>query len=408
LRFSCASLNGAFKNHGANVKLQPAGSVLVSRNFLLTFLSFFFLWISFDFVILYPLFILQLGGNSVDVGTQMAIFIIASVLLRPLAGWLSDRIGRLKVLWFGAFLMVLSSFAFLFVKGSYQEAKWFMAFIFILRGSAFASFYTAFFTYVADMTVPENRMRVLGLFGLSGLIGHGLAPKIGEMVMHRFGFDGVFILGGVLALIGVAISAMLKESKDRARHPDGGWTIFRNVTFSRRNVIFLPGAFVFGYVVSCFDTFVGPFYLHAKIGSVGWFFLVYGLAAALLRVTLGTHADHYTRWKLVSLFSGILAIGVGVIFIEPIQYFSLVSAAICGGAHGILFPSLTAIAIDAHPAEVRGMVTSVFTAAIELGFAFGSYVQGVMIAVAGYPVMFLSGTAVALLFAVAVWRHHAK
>lgn len=390
------------------MKFREAGSVLLSRNFLLTFASFFFVWISFDFVILYPLFILKIGGNSVDVGTQMAIFIIASVLLRPLAGWLSDRFGRLKVLWIGALLMVVSSFAFLFLSGNYQEVKWFMALMFFVRGSAFAAFYTAFFAYVADMTVPENRMRILGLFGLSGLIGHALAPKLGEITMHTYGFDGVFILGGILAIVGVAISATLRETRVGQAHADAGWTIFLNVTFSRRNLIFLPGAFVFGYVVSCFDTFVGPFYQQIGIGSIGSFFLVYGFSAGIVRVTLGSRADKYTRWKLVSLFSAFLAIGVGIITIQPVQYFSLVAAAICGGAHGILFPSLTAMAIDAHPAEVRGMVTSVFTGAIELGFAIGSYVQGILIAVAGYTVMFLSGTVVAILFALAVLRYHPK
>jgi MFS family permease len=377
------------------MKLPGAQSVILSRNFLLTFLSFFFLWISFDFVIIYPLFILQIGGNSVDVGTQMAIFIFVSILLRPLAGWLSDRIGRLKVLWFGAFLMVISSFGFLFLRGSYSEVKWWMALIFFIRGSAFAAFYTAFFTYVADMTVPENRMRVLGLFGLSGLIGHALAPKIGEMTMHAFQFDGVFILGGILALIGVGISALLREPRVERVHESGGWTIFRNVTFSRRNLIFLPGAMVFGYVVSCFDTFAAPYFQAIGKGSVGSFFLAYGISAGIVRVTLGAIVDRYARWKLVALFSSIL-----------VEYSSLIAAAISGGAHGILFPSLAAMAIDAHHAHVRGMATSVFTGAIELGFAIGSYLQGILIAVVGYPIMFLSGTGLALLFALAVIRFH--
>jgi MFS family permease len=381
------------------------GSVLLSRNFVLTFFSFFFIWISFDFVILYPLFILQIGGNSVDVGTQMAVFIMGSVLLRPLAGWLSDRIGRLKVLWAGALLMVVSSFAFFFLKGNYAQVKWWMILIFFVRGSAFAAFYTAFFTYVADMTVPENRMRILGLFGLSGLIGHGIAPKIGELTLHSYGFDGVFFLGGIVAIIGVAISAMLKEERGPVSN-DSGWTIFRKVTFSRRNIIFLPGAFVFGYVVSCFDTFVGPFFQHVGTGSIGTFYLVYGFSAGIIRVTLGTRADHYARWKLVAFFSAVLAIGAGIIIFPPFQYSSLLAAAICGGAHGILFPSLTSMAIDSHPADVRGMVASVFTGAIELGFAIGSYLQGIIIAVLGYTPMFLSGTLLAGAFALAVARHH--
>ena len=45
------------------------------------------------------------------------------------------------------------------------------------------------------------------------------------------------------------------------------------------------------------------------------------------------------------------------------------------------------------------MVTSVFTGAIELGFAIGSYLQGIIIAVSGFPVMFLSGTLLAGAFA---------
>src|SRR5262249_25898233 len=94
-------------------------SVLLSRSFLLSFWSFFPLWISFDFFILFPLFILKNGGNSVDVGIQEAIFFFPSVIMRPFAGMLVDRIGRVRVLWFGSFLMILTALSFLLLHGTY-------------------------------------------------------------------------------------------------------------------------------------------------------------------------------------------------------------------------------------------------------------------------------------------------
>src|ERR1051325_543387 len=124
---------------------MTAIETLRSRNFQISFWSFFFLWISFDFFILLPLFILRRGGDSVDVGIQEAIFFLPSVLIRPVAGWFTDHIGRLKTLWTGSALMVVTALAFLLLHGTYDQTKWSIALILFLRGTSFAAFYTAFF-----------------------------------------------------------------------------------------------------------------------------------------------------------------------------------------------------------------------------------------------------------------------
>ena len=87
-----------------------------------------------------------------------------------------------------------------------------------------------------------------------------------------------------------------------------------------------------------------------------------------------------------------------MIVLNPEIY--LVGASLCGAAHGILFPTLGAMAVDAHPAEHRGLVTSVFTGTLELGFSLGSYLLGVIVSAAGFANMFLTAFAAALLFAI--------
>jgi MFS family permease len=385
------------------MKPPKTSSILLSSSFLLSFFSFFFVWISFDFFILFPLFILRIGGNSIDVGFQEAVFFIPSVIVRPLFGWLVDRVGRVKLLWVGTALMVVSSLSFLSLHGVYLDVKWRMALILIVRGSGFAAFYTSFFTYVTDLTTAENRGRVIGLFGVSGLVAHGLAPWIGEKVLKSYDFSGFFLVAAFLSAVSLVISIFLKEQNYEKSEREKPARVLRAVAFSRRNVIFLPGAFVFGWVIASFNTFGAAFFETSHgAATVGIFFLVYGSCAGLFRILLGGIVDRYPRWLLITIFSVLQGVGISLVVLHPVQYFYLLSAATCGVAHAFLFPSMTAIAIDAHP-DNRGVVTSIFTAMIELGFSLGSYVLGWVIAVSSYRVMFLSCTALAIVFAVYVW-----
>jgi MFS family permease len=377
-------------------------NVFLSRSFLLSFFSFFFLWISFDFFILFPLFILKNGGDSVDVGIQTFIFFFPAVIMRPVAGFLTDRIGRLRVLWFGSSLMVITAFLFLLLKGNYEQIKIPMACNLFLRGISFAAFYTAFFTYIVDLSSPENRARVIGMFGVSGLVAHGMAPWIGQHVMDAFGFSGFFAGSGVLSLVSLVISTALKEKHVSSAPEEGGIAIVRKVVLSSRNWIVLPGSFVFGYVVASYNTFGAPYFQSVGGAETGYFFLAYGLTAGTVRIIFGGIADHYPRWKLVAIFFTLQGLGLSILLLEPVSKYYLLAGAVSGGAHGILFPSLGAMAMDLHPQKYRGIVASVFTGTMEFGFSSGSYILGVVVAIAGYRAMFLSAVSLAVLFGIYV------
>ncbi|MGH9856321.1 MAG: MFS transporter, partial [Acidobacteriota bacterium] len=110
-------------------------------------------------------------------------------------------------------------------------------------------------------------------------------------------------------------------------------------------------------------------------------------------------ADRYERWKLVSIFFALQASGLLMLLLEPVGSFYLVAGGVSGAAHGILFPSLSAMAIDAHPEKFRGVVASVFTGMMELGFSVGSYLLGVVVAIGGFRMMFVATVAVGIFYA---------
>jgi MFS family permease len=374
-------------------------SVLFSRGFLLIFFSFFFLWISFDFFILFPLFILERGGNSVDVGIQTAIFFFPSVILRPIAGWLTDRTGRLKTLWSGIMLMIVTSFAFLLLHGNYEDFKIWCALILFTRGLAFSAFYTAFFTYTTDLAPAEIRARIIGLFGVSGLVAHGLAPRVAEIVLSYWKFTGYFLGMGILATLSLIIAAFLREQPHETSHGQKALHSLRKVTFSVRNLIVLPGSFAFGFVVASFNTFGAAYFRNITGTSVGYFFLIYGSMAGFIRILFGGIADRYPRWRLVAIFFALQGLGLVFVVWEPVSKWYLFGAALSGAAHGILFPTMAAMAVDAHPPEHRGLITSVFTGMLEFGFSIGSYLFGLAVAGFGFRSMFVMAGGFAVFFA---------
>ena len=108
--------------------------------------------------------------------------------------------------------------------------------------------------------------------------------------------------------------------------------------------------------------------------------------------------DRFERWKLIAIFFLLEAAGVSLIAVEPVAVFGYLGAVLCGIAHSALFPTMTAMAVDSHPPQYRGVVTSVFTAMIELGFSLGSYLLGVVVAYAGYKDMFVCAALLGAIF----------
>jgi predicted MFS family arabinose efflux permease len=253
-----------------------------------------------------------------------------------------------------------------------------------------------------DLSFPESRARIIGLFGLSGLIAHGAAPKIGEIVLHWGSFSAFFAVSGFISLLSLLISAFLKEQERQKVEAAKGLEVVRSLALTRRNWLVLPAAFTFGYVIASFNTFGAPYFLHVKQGSAGSFFLIYGGMAAVVRLLFGGLADRHVRWKLVAIFFALQGAGLMLILIQPVQLWFVAAAAAAGTAHGILFPLLTAMAIDAHPQEFRGVVTSIFTAMMDLGFSLGSYILGVVVAYSGYGSMFISAAVFGIIFSVYV------
>ena len=154
-------------------------------------------------------------------------------------GWIADRIGRLRALTFSILLFALGSFACIFASDFYS--------LFTLRtieGIGLGGEVPVAAAYIGEMAKAKGR----GFFFLAyeGIYSIGLffAAVAGVYLVPRYGWQSMFILGAVPAVIALVLRRMLPESArwlaDRGRLAEANEVVSFLEEDTKRRGIALP------------------------------------------------------------------------------------------------------------------------------------------------------------------------
>src|SRR5690606_3661523 len=168
----------------------------------------FFVYLGFGIIIpILPEVIVQQGYSEIHVGGLITIYALASFFTAPLWGKSSDRTGRKKLILTGLAGFSLSFFLFsLFIDN--------LTLLYVSRiiGGLFSgALYTAVTGYVTDITTDEDRIKYMGLLGMSTGLGFIFGPAIGGL-LGAVSLSLPFTSSAVLILVLMAYAAfVLKE-----------------------------------------------------------------------------------------------------------------------------------------------------------------------------------------------------
>src|SRR5256712_6674917 len=173
--------------------------------FFLTFASFSLL----------PLHVRALGGTERMIGLVMGTSGLAGLVSVLAVGALLDRFGRRVFLLGGIATMSAAAGAFLLIDRIGPA-------IFVLRalqGLAFAAGFNAASTLAAEFAPEGRRAAALGLFGVSTLATHALAPTLGEQLVRLGGFPALFVAASVFSAVGLAVAWPRPDHAPARLHP---------------------------------------------------------------------------------------------------------------------------------------------------------------------------------------------
>jgi MFS family permease len=344
------------------------------------FLSFYLL------LSVLPLYAADVGVPDRLIGTIIGSFAFASMLVKPAAGWASDRFGRRPVMAVGALLFIVAPLGYT-VSGTVVT----LLGVRLLHGLGMGLYPTAASAIVADMAPAARRGQVLGVYGIANSIALALGPLSGAAIVPHVGFRGLFAVSAIVALAAVVIVARTPE------------TVKRDVTLPFRFAAALSRAAVFpSAIVLLLMLTYGlqvaflPLYASRHGLNPGTFFLVFALVVALARHPAGRASDRLGRAPVAAAGLVGTAAALAVLAARPDLPGLVVAGALYGIGFGAAQPSLMAWCVDRVPATERGRAMGTYYTALELGIAAGAMSSGLAVDRFGFPPTFLGGAAAAL------------
>ena len=324
-----------------------------------------------------------LDADSAGVGIAIGSFSIASLVMRPLVGWSSDRFGRRPLLVGGSILTVA---ALLFHLVATTLPLFIVARCFLGIGEGF--FFVAALAAASDIAPQERRGEALSILSLSLYLGLAIGPAVGETVLRTADYNIVWLVAGAIALLAVVLSWLTPETSAVVlRGGDEAKTAGR---------FFHPAGLFPGLIVMAGAWGMGGFLtflpLHAtEIGleGAGLALAAYGGIIVALRIFGARLPDRLGAAPLAGTALACSAIGLAVLGAVPLPVGMYVGAAIYALGVAFTFPAILTFAVSRVPESERGSVVGTTTLFLDVAFGISPALLGLVADSAGYPGAFL-------------------
>ena len=379
---------------------QSIRSPLYTKQFITIWIANFFNVASLGAFFLFPLFIMERGGDKADIGILMGIMTLSSVLARPWISPMVDKIGRKKSYFIGTLGNTILPVVHIVFQGELSSFYIPLIAVRILHGMSIGLCFTAGITYISDI-VPKDRLNEgLGMFGVTALVAMAVGPTIAEPIIEYFGFSAYFVTISALGAGALLLQFFIPETFIPSFSKEKQITFFQ--VFKRKKVFAVAiVAMFFGAGLATQGSFVSPYVHFLGLPHISIFFIAYSTAAVITRILGARLADRIGEENILPWSFVVNALGYLILIWITSSWQLALAGFITGCGHGMIFPSLNALAVRDEPIEIRGKISGTFTGAMDGGMFMGSFLMGFIGDKFGFTPIFITTAAILLTCALA-------
>lgn len=360
-------------------------------------------------------YIFSIYDNVTFTGLINAAFSILAIIGRIVAGDISDRRGRIKVMLFGAGIFAVSVFCF----GVFPYAAILIIFR-ALQGFGFGATNTANNAVSADV-LPENRMSEgIGYMGLSFSLASAVGAAIAISLIFDDDYSLVFYVTTGMIVISMIITLFLRyeklpfyQNKMREQKQRSKAVELSEYTGLRRLIEYkaLPSAFV--QLLNSTSFAAVNFYILIYADSIGLtgaatFYTVMAIGMSVTRLFIGRLAEKFGDVPVggVSLFMQI----VGMLFLIYVSGIFTFCAAgfLVGAGFSSITPILQTAAIKRSPVNRKGAASGTYQISNDIAQGGGALLWGSIIDHMGFRAAFVGCIIFCALSIVMLWVFFGK
>lgn len=335
-----------------------------------------------------PLLEKKLDISNLQSSLIITVYSIVAIVFIPLAGFLSDRFGRKKVIvpaliitGIGGLIAALASWKIDNPYGLILAGR-------VLQGIGASGAMPIVLPLVGDIFHHDKEASsTLGIIETSNTVGKVLSPILGSAlaaVIWFFPFVSIPVFSAISVLLIIFIIKEEEENEEPLKFPIY-WSLIKEVFDKHRRwliAVFIIGAILmfilFGFLFYLSNTLEDKF--HFKGIKKGLLLAIPLMALAIASYVSGKKIkDNLIVMKWVT-FSGIVLMGISVAVISFMEHFIylLIIFLVCGTGIGAALPSLDALITESIDKTIRGAITSIYSSMRFIGVAAGPPVIAVL------------------------------
>ncbi len=339
-----------------------------------------------------PLLVKSYGLTAVMVGFAVSAFALARVFANIPAGMLTRGRGARFVLVLGAVISVIGNL----MVGLIPNYTALVVFRFV-AGAGSALFITASVIFVAEVSTPQNRGRLMTIYQAAFLLGISLGPAVGGITADLFGFAAPFYLvavvsaaSGIWAMVKIPANVAQASSTPTPAHqassphqqvpassdaaPAG--SVFRNAGYHGVNLLTFGTFFTRGGALFTLWPLLGKDRYLLGPGQLGWLFTIPSVVNLVCQPFVGALVDRVGRKALLVPTMFMFAIALAISGVIPLMAAFILALAIYGVAQAVEAPAANSYIADIAPPQQRAVALGVNRTFGDVGLVVGSPLLG--------------------------------
>jgi len=343
----------------------------------------------------------NIGISPFQSSMIITVYSILAIIFIPIAGFLSDHIGRKKVIIPSLAIAAIGGLISAWAGWRMDNPYWIILIGRALQGIGAAGAFPIVLPLVGDMfKTDEEVSSSLGLIETSNTLGKVLSPILGAFLAGFFWFIPFFSIP-IFCLISILLMVFLVKTPNKREKPLPFKQFIHNIkdTF-KNNGKWLYAVFIIG-IILMFVLFAVLFYLSDTLEKV--YDVKDVKKGLLLAIPLGGLCiASYITGKLIKenkvlmkwlTFGGIVLLVASIVTLSfsKAMWFMITLFLLSGIGIGVGLPCLDAFITSGIEKQERGTVSSIYSSMRFIGVAAGPPIMAIMMKHAENSLFYILG-----------------
>lgn len=326
-------------------------------------------------------YVMTFGADITTASAVSGILSLVAMFMCPVAGVLSDRINKKK-------LLIITEAAYAVCLGLHAFARSLIALL-LLRAvtGIFFSLSNVLTIAYASSYIPKSRMgEGLGYFGLVVPLVQAAGPSIGLGLRDSIGYGAVFTGAALAALAAMICVAVLPYN---APEPSGQKkTLKFNDIFAVRFIWLMLLTALFSSANGLISTYLDILASERSITNISIFFTVFSVVLIIFKPLTGKLLDSRGMYLVIIPAVVFAALGMFFVGIASSLWVMLIAAVCKALGQGAGTPTIQAHAVKMLDKSHSGVAVSTIQIGQSLGNSIAPVLGSFLVKPFGYTTMF--------------------